>query len=86
VAQFLNGTADYICQAYIREQEEVKKVEIAGKVQQMMQRTGKREYCLRVGSHPIFSTGFRLPVGREKDLPDSLVNPDYSKIAALIKG
>jgi hypothetical protein len=83
-AAWLNGATDYICQCFIRSEEAEQKVTIAGKTSTTKRKTGKCEYCLRTGPHQIYSTGFRLPEGVV--LPDVIVNPDYSKILALIQG
>ena len=42
------------------------------------------EYCLRIGAHPIYMTGFRVPVGTV--LPDMIVDPSFEKIDKLIQG
>jgi hypothetical protein len=86
VAAWLNGACDYVCQAFIREQmtrTEAAPIEGAEKVV-MMTPTGKFEYCLRIGPHPVYMTGFRHAVGIE--VPEVLVNPSYDLIAKLIKG
>jgi hypothetical protein len=83
-AAWLNGACDYICQAFIRPQEVLQSVKIGGKETQQKRSTGKAEYCLRIGPHPVYMTGFRLPIGVE--LPDVIVDPSYSKIEKLIRG
>ena len=81
-AAWLNGACDYICQTYIREQIiSTKQPGEAGLVLQTP--TGKKEYCLRVGPHQVYITGFRLP--GNISLPDSLVDPTFDKINKLIK-
>ena len=84
-AGWLNAACDYICQTFLRMGEEVKVSKIAGKETRTRVQTGKVEYCLRVGPHPVFMTGFRLPQG-SGDLPDAIVDPDHGKILKLIKG
>lgn len=84
VAEWLNGSCDYVCQCFIREgvKEKVKKVgkkEVRTKV-----KTGKGEYCLRIGPHSIFMTGFRKP--RSFVLPDTIEDPSYEKILMLSHG
>lgn len=86
-ASWLNGEVDYICQTYIRE-EEVEKdmsdmVEGAENVKELV-KTGKMEFCLRVGPHNLFMTGFRQEFG-SPTLPDSIVNPTYEKMVQLIR-
>ncbi len=83
-AGWLNGACDYICQTYIREEVMIKKTKVGNSEIETRQPTGKLEYCLRVGPHPVYMTGFRLPEGTT--LPDSIINPSYEKIAALIRG
>ena len=83
-AAWLNAACDYICQTYIREQSVTEKKQQGSATINVTRKTGRKEYCLRVGPHEIFMTGFRLPPGVE--LPDSIVNPTYEKIAALIRG
>lgn len=84
VANWLNGACDYIAQCFIREATEKKEVRIAGKKKTMQTKTGKVEFCLRVGPHPVYMTGFRVPPG--VDLPDVVVNPTYDKVCKLITG
>ena len=94
-ANWLNGACDYICQAFIRQHEGISKQTIGvGKDATVISTktlTGKMEYCLRIGPHPIYATGFRLDVGAE--LPDSIVldqslgdKMGYQQILALIEG
>lgn len=84
-ATWLNGACDFVCQAFIREQTITKEVEaVKGKKTTVREKTGKEEFCLRVGPHPVFTTGFRLPPGRT--LPDVIVDPTYEKVSALIRG
>lgn len=82
VAGWLDGVTDYIGQCYVREATEDKSVKIGGKSVVTKIATGKVEYCLRVGRHPVYKTGFRVPVGVA--LPDVIVNPNFSKIQKLI--
>lgn len=84
VGRYLNGEVDYICQTFIRDQVEYKDEVIAGEKVSVPMRTGKAEYCLRLGDHPVFTTGFRLTPGYE--LPEVLVNPTFAKIEKVIKG
>ena len=81
VVGWLNGTVEYICQTFIR--EETKQVKVTAKTTRQ-QPTGKAEYCLRIGPHPVFMTGFRVPVGVE--IPDVVVDPSYSKIRKYVEG
>lgn len=85
-AAWLNAECDYICQTFIREETKTKTTSIGegkAKIEKTIQvRTGKNEYCLRVGPHSVYTTGFRLPPGVV--LPDAIVDPHYDKIMALI--
>lgn len=87
-AGWLNGAVDYICQTFIREAEEEQSMIIgAGKSAKEVKtrvKTGGMEYCLRIGPHPVYMTGFRLPPGFT--LPDVIVNPTYDKIMEVIRG
>jgi len=86
VTNWLNGACDFICQTFIREEKVTSKIKVPGKGEvEQVRKTGKAEYCLRIGPHPIYLTGFRV---RRKvgDLPDCIVDPDYDKIQRIIKG
>jgi len=83
-AGWLNGACDYLCQTYLREQTTQKALKVGGKASTVMQRTGRVEYCLRVGPHPVFMTGFRVTRGIV--VPEAIVDPDYEKIVAVISG
>lgn len=84
-ASWLNAACDYVTHCYIREQMVVNERKVGGQiVKSDPEPTGKKEFCLRVGPHPIYLTGFRCPPGTE--LPDAIVDPTYEKIYKLIKG
>ncbi len=86
LCDFVNAECDYIGQCLIREQtEEHTSTGANGKKTKVMFKTGKKEYCLRVGPHEVFITGFRRPEGLG-DLPDFVVNPTYPKLVELITG
>lgn len=42
------------------------------------------EYCMRLGPHGVFETKIRQPKG--SFTPDILVDPDYEKLLAIMKG
>lgn len=86
VCRWLNGAVDYICQTFIRAEMRENRTEVPGEeeVHISYETTGKAEYCLRIGPHPIYTTGFRLPEGYT--LPDVIVNPTYEKVAGVING
>lgn len=84
-AGWLNGACDYLCQTFLRESSLEKEVGYGKeKRAKMTIRSGKIEYCLRIGPHPIYMTGFRMVHTVGKQMPDVIVNPDYQKIKSLI--
>lgn len=85
-ANWLNGACDYICQTFLRLQTIEEKV-MVGKEEQINKiQTGKVEYCLRVGPHPNFMTGFRLPEGFKLPGDGVIVDPTFDKIKNIIIG
>lgn len=92
--KWLHAACDYICHAFVREQTTVvKQPSIGGKGEEIELRTptGKKEYCLRLGTHSIYATRFRLPVGVV--LPDVMVVDEalgdkagYMQMKKLIEG
>jgi hypothetical protein len=84
ITGWLNGAADYIGQMFIREEVKRKTLDIKGEKVTTEHKTGKKEFCLRTGPHPIYTTGFRLPP--EIELPDAIIDPSYAKIVALVNG
>jgi len=84
VCGWLDGVVDYIGQCFIREQVVTKKLSVGGRKINRDAKTGRMEYCLRVGPHPVYKTGFRVPIGTQ--LPDVLVDPDFDKLYRLIQG
>ena len=88
VAGWLDGAAEYICQTFIREETETTEI-VIGKgstatKEKVINKTGNCEYCLRMGPHPVYKTGFRLPPGFT--LPDFTANPTYEKIMQITNG
>lgn len=82
VAAWLNGAVDYICQTCkVRRKKEVK-TKIGKEVKTRIVDTDQIDYCLRVGPHMVYQTGFR--VDEDVVLPDLIVDPTYEKIAELI--
>jgi hypothetical protein len=88
VTGWLNANCDYICQTYL--QEEVKQTHKSigvGKrkrTKTIERKTGKIEYCLRIGPHPVYMTGFRVPHGVE--LPHHISDPHFDKLLPFISG
>lgn len=85
VCDWLHAECDYVCQTLIREETQAQSMDVAGEVMVTQVRTGRKQYCLRVGPHEVYQTGFRLPGGRTIE-EEFIVNPSYAKIAALIEG
>jgi len=84
VAGWLNGACDYIGQCFLREEVTKKQSKVGKKTIMTTKKTGKIEYCLRVGPHPVYMTGFR--VDPSVKLPDAISNPSYAKVVAVING
>lgn len=84
VVGWLNPAVDYICQTFIRGKTEEKKIKIGKRTTLQRNRIPGVEYCLRVGPHDVFTTGFRVTKGTE--LPEFIVDPTFDKINALIQG
>lgn len=84
VERLLNGDTDYVCQMFIRDQIVMQKPEGMENAVEVPMNTGKAEYCLRLGNHPHYVTGFRIAEGLT--YPDVLVNPTYEKIVKILRG
>jgi hypothetical protein len=85
VATFVHAECDYGCNTFIREEVVAKTETHGGKSVTFPRKTGKKQFCLRVGPNDVYWTGFRQAIGAP-ELPDVIVDPDYSKIIKLIKG
>lgn len=84
VTGWLNPACDYIGQCFIRETTAEKVVKVGGKKVKRAVKTDEREYCLRTGPDPVYTTKFRTP--KTHSLPPVLVDPTYEKILAIIEG
>jgi hypothetical protein len=84
VAGWIAPAVDYMCQTFKREEVKITEKTMGGKVLTSKERTGKNEFCLRVGPDATYITKFRVPPNTE--LPDVIVNPSYDKIQYLIEG
>lgn len=82
VAGWIAPAVDYMCQTFKRDQVKVTSKKMGDKIIESKERTGKREFCLRVGPDSTYITKFRVPPGT--DLPDVIVDPNYEKIEHLI--
>lgn len=85
VTNWLNGACDYICQTFIKEKTTTRTTMIKGKSVTMSTPAKGADYCLRIGPHPVYMTGFRQPPG-SKELAEYIVDPTYDKINKLIQG
>ena len=84
-AGWLNGACDYVCQTFLREGTEIHTQKVGDQEIKTERKTGKIEYCLRIGQHPVYITGFRVR-SKLDDLPDHIVDPSYVKIMKLVQG
>lgn len=75
----LNSSVSIIANTFIRLKVSKKKDE-NGKIK----RTAIKQYCLRVGPNPVYTTKIRKPKGIEA--PDFIVDPSFKKIRAIMKG
>lgn len=82
VAKWLNGKASYIGQTFVR--QKMKEVEYTEGEKQLVAIKDEYEYCLRIGPHPNYVTGFRLKRGAK--LPNVIVNPTFDKIMYIRDG
>lgn len=80
-ATWLNFTADYVAQTFLRQVPVEKKVKKGNT--EITKTVNEIQYCLRVGPHPIFYTKFRVPGGVQQEV---IVNPTAEKIISLIEG
>lgn len=84
VVGWLNPACDYVVQTYKSQKYEEKKITVNKEERIKKIKVGGVEYRMRTGPHPTFMTKFRLPKGHP--LPDSIQDPNYDKIAAIISG
>lgn len=83
LAEWLNTAVDYGARTFIREELKKKAVTVDGEKVISTVKTGGVQYCLQVGPSPVYWTKFRVPGGIKENV---VVNPDYDKIMALIRG
>lgn len=82
---WLHPAADNVGQMYIRRKRIEQETTIGGKkVKRMVEHPKDKEFCLRTEVHEVYATKWRVPRGRK--LPECLIDPDWSKIVALING
>jgi hypothetical protein len=84
LAGWLNPAVDYIFQTFkMPKTRKVKKIINGKEVFKEEKVPGEAEYCLRIGYHELYTTGFRSPNAK---LPPYIVNPNYQTIMQIIKG
>lgn len=81
---WLNPACDYVVQTFIRPRMEKVVSKIGGKDVVTWKRGKGVDYCVRTEPHDVYATKFRVPKGHP--LPDSITNPSYEKIMAIIQG
>jgi hypothetical protein len=86
IGRYLVPSVDYIVQTFTRAKYREEKGQVVKGIQMPGTRIKEKgvEYCMRVGPHDKYLTGFRIPRGRT--LPDMIVDPTFDKIQQLIKG
>lgn len=84
VVGWLCPAVEYLCETFIRPRMAEATVKIGGKDKPTRVRGKGVEYCLRLEPHDVFMTKFRVPKGTP--LPDVIVDPDYDKVAQLLRG
>lgn len=84
LAGWLNPACDYVMQMYKRPRMVETSVTVNGKTVKSMVRGKGVEYCARTEAHDVFMTKVRVP--GKPALPECIVDPDYDKFMALIRG
>lgn len=84
LAGWLNPACDYVLQMFRRPKMVTKMQKVNGKEIPVASRGKGVEYCARTEPHDIYMTKFRVPKGLV--LPEVIVDPDYVKLSALIRG
>lgn len=84
VAGWLYPACDYVCQTFKKQKTETVTTKLNGKDFITTNKVKGVDYCMRVGPHEVYTTKFRVPKGR--DLPETIVDPTYTKIMKVING
>jgi len=85
LAGWLAPACDYVVRTEIRPRSEKVEQNLLGKKTTTWKIVpGEYEYVMRVGPHHTFQTKFRKPRGVA--MPEVIVDPDYNKVLALVKG
>jgi KaiC/GvpD/RAD55 family RecA-like ATPase len=74
----LNASVSIIGNTYIRVRR--KKKRVGGKISYKV----KKEYCLRVAPHEVYTTKIRKPRGIE--ITEDITDPSFAKLQKLVKG
>jgi hypothetical protein len=82
VAGWLNGASSMIGQTFVREETKTVDTKVGAKVIKQSRKTGKIQFCLRVGQHPVYVTGIHSK-RKAEDLPEIIVDPTYDKIKSM---
>jgi hypothetical protein len=85
ITNWLNGAVDYLGQTFKRPLLATRAVKIAGATQNQTYKTGKMEYCVRVGPHEVYQTKFRVPGGLADDVLVVSPHDGYDKIMEVIR-
>jgi len=82
VAGWLNGASSMIGQTFVREETKSVDMKVGEKTIKQQKKTGRIQFCLRVGQHPVYVTGIHSRK-RAEDLPEVIVDPNYDKIKSM---
>ncbi len=84
LAGWLNPAVDFIVNTFKRPKYIKRTKTINGKEKVELVKTDEIEFCMRLGPHDTYTTGFRAPKGIK--IPSSIIDPTYEKIMQIIKG
>lgn len=84
VAKWLNPACDYVVQTFKRAKYKKTSQTVGNKTVEIQTKVPGVEYCLRCEPHEIYLTKFRTPRGKTGNIPDVIVDPDYSKLLEAI--
>ena len=84
VAGWLYPAVDYVCQTFKKQKTETVTSKLNGKDFTTTNKVKGVDYCLRTGPHEVYTTKFRIPKGQS--LPETIIDPNYTKLIKVIKG
>jgi len=84
ITGWLTPACDYVVQTYKQQKTSTKTVKIGQNTQSVTTKLKGVDYRLRTGPDATYMTKFRVPLGTV--LPDSIVDPTYEKMMALVNG